>query len=261
MRSKYYLEVFQIYVFFPDEPKIGVKTIKNYIKRLVQDDTDKAIMLIQENLTPFAKRFISEMRSKYYLEVFQVTWSMFFGLFYPAHPAWTRLCCSVAAAVICVSSSLPAPLPAQPGNMIYVFFPDEPKVGAKTMKSYMTRMNQENVIRAILVVQQNLTPFAKTSISEMGSKYHLEIFQEAESLVNIKELVLVPEHRFLTNEEKKTCWRDGVQLPLIQLIDPIARYYGLKRGQVVKIIRPSETAGRYVTYRYIIQVQQKPGLH
>ncbi|PRQ57202.1 putative DNA-directed RNA polymerase RPB5 subunit, eukaryote/virus [Rosa chinensis] len=60
-----------IYVFFPDEPKIGVKTIKNYIKRLVQDDKDKAIMLIQENLTPFAKRFISEMRSKYYLEVFQ----------------------------------------------------------------------------------------------------------------------------------------------------------------------------------------------
>jgi DNA-directed RNA polymerase I, II, and III subunit RPABC1 len=60
---------------------------------------------------------------------------------------------------------------------IYVFFPDEPKVGVKTMKSYITRMNEEKVIRAILVAQQNLTPFAKTSISEMGSRYHLEIFQ------------------------------------------------------------------------------------
>ncbi|PRQ57057.1 putative RNA polymerase, Rpb5 [Rosa chinensis] len=34
----------QIYVFFPKEPTVGVKTIKNYIKRLVQEDTDKGIV-------------------------------------------------------------------------------------------------------------------------------------------------------------------------------------------------------------------------
>ncbi|CAJ2646110.1 unnamed protein product [Trifolium pratense] len=144
----------------------------------------------------------------------------------------------------------------KPSDQIYVLFPEEVKVGIHVLRTYINRMKSENVYRAILVCQSSLTTQSKNFIFEMASKFHLEIFQEAELLVNVKDHVLVPEHQVLTDTEKKTLLErytlKETQLPRVQVKDPVARYYGLDRGEVVKIIRPSETAGRYVTYRFVV---------
>ena len=118
--------------------------------------------------------------------------------------------------------------------------------------TYCERMKEEVGKRAIWY--RTTTPFAKQAVAEMRQqKYNIEYFREAELLVDITEHVLVPQHIVMTDDEKKTLLTRyklrPEQLPRIQETDPVARYYGLRRGQVVKIVRPSETAGRYVTYR------------
>ncbi|KAG0196057.1 DNA-directed RNA polymerases II 24 kDa polypeptide (RNA polymerase II subunit 5) [Mortierella sp. GBA30] len=140
-----------------------------------------------------------------------------------------------------------------PADQMLVFFPDESSVGIKTIKKYCELMVAKGVGRGIVVYQDKITPSAAKVISEVSHSYHLESFQEADLLVNITEHTLVPQHIVLTPEEKETLLKryrlKETQLPRIQPSDPIARYYGLARGQVVKIMRPSETSGRYVSYR------------
>lgn len=141
-------------------------------------------------------------------------------------------------------------------DQMFVFFPDEPKIGIKTVKNYCHRMQEENITRAIIVVQQGMTPSAKQALVDMLPKYIIEQFLESELLINITEHELVPQHIILTVEEKAELLAryklKESQLMRIQASDPVARYYGLKRGQVVKIIRPSETAGRYISYRLVV---------
>ena len=86
---------------------------------------------------------------------------------------------------------------------MFVFFPDDPKIGIKTIKTYCTRMQEENITRAIIVVQQGMTPSAKQSLVDMQPKYILEQFLESELLINITEHELVPEHVVMTTEEKQ----------------------------------------------------------
>lgn len=138
-------------------------------------------------------------------------------------------------------------------NQLFVFFPEDEKVGVKPIKVYTDRMKEEGVSNAILVLRVDITPFAKQAVQEVSDSFRIEHFKEAELLVDITEHKLVPEHQVLSQNEKQELLRryrlKETQLPRIQPNDPVARYYGMKRGHVVKIIRPSETAGRYVTYR------------
>ena len=141
-------------------------------------------------------------------------------------------------------------------NRIIVFFPNEDKISQEHINSYVKRLHDQSIFHCILIVKGKITPSAEKSLREFESSLTIEVFHEKELFVNITKHEYVPKHIILTNEEKKELLRrykvKDFQLPKILKGDAIARYLGLKRGQVVKIIRKSETAGKYITYRLCI---------
>ncbi|KAH3684823.1 hypothetical protein WICPIJ_004176 [Wickerhamomyces pijperi] len=135
---------------------------------------------------------------------------------------------------------------------IWVEFCEEPSVGIKTMKAFIIHMTEHNFSTGIFIYQNGITPSASKLIPTIAPAT-IETLQESDLIVNITHHELVPKHIPLSDAEKKELLEryrlKESQLPRIQREDPVARYLGLKRGQVVKIIRRSETSGRYASYR------------
>lgn len=150
-------------------------------------------------------------------------------------------------------------------DVIMVQFQEEERIGLAEIKALYVSMQNSNAKRAIIVLRpslrhattKNISPQALNAIDVLESnRVIIEHFKEDELLVNITHHELVPEHVPLNEEEKAQLLSryklTESQLPRMKRNDPIARYFGMKRGQVCKIIRPSETAGRYVTYRLVV---------
>ncbi|KAI3620464.1 hypothetical protein CBS9595_002431 [Malassezia furfur] len=140
-----------------------------------------------------------------------------------------------------------------PDERLFVFYSTERNVGVKTMRQFISVLEEKNITRGIIIWSDKMTSAAKKVIEAMRLQLVLEDFEEAFLLVNITHHQLVPKHEVLTPDEKAELLQryrlKESQLPRIQQSDPVARYFGLTRGQVVKITRPSETSGRYCSYR------------
>ena len=64
---------------------------------------------------------------------------------------------------------------------------------------------------------------------------------------------LIPQHSKVSDAEKKRLFdrlgTDFHQLPKILKTDPAIQHLDIKPGDVIKIIRPSQTAGKAMFYR------------
>ncbi|KAF7989607.1 hypothetical protein HCN44_008281 [Aphidius gifuensis] len=144
---------------------------------------------------------------------------------------------------------------------LLVLFYFNHKVGVKTMSGALKLMQEKKAVNGILVYNEITGPAKAatrgdyTNNDETFHGYKLQVFHESELLINITHHELVPQHIALSSEEKADALLKlkvtEKQLPKILYNDPIVRYYGFERGQLVKIIRKSETAGHYEALRIV----------
>ncbi len=73
----------------------------------------------------------------------------------------------------------------------------------------------------------------------------------------VTDHTLVPTHAILNAEEKKLILSQfnatEDQFPFLFITDPVAKEISAKPGDMVKITRPSDTAGETIYYRFVVE--------
>lgn len=90
-----------------------------------------------------------------------------------------------------------------------------------------------------------------------SNKVFVQIFFLDNMLFNITKHILVPEMAVVSPETRDELLAqyslNVTQVPQILQSDPHAKFLGVRKGDLCKITRASETAGTYVTYRMCLQ--------
>ncbi|GAB4851730.1 DNA-directed RNA polymerase V subunit 5A [Ancistrocladus abbreviatus] len=145
-------------------------------------------------------------------------------------------------------------LRSDPDIKILVIFCGPSIVKVSAIRSIATQIvNKESLDRLILVLQNQITNQAMKAVDLFSFK--VELFQITDLLVNITKHVLKPRHHVLSEKEKQRLLKkyslEEKQLPRMSQKDAIARYYGLEKGQVVKVMYSGESTQSHVTYRCV----------
>ncbi len=141
---------------------------------------------------------------------------------------------------------------------IHVFFYNDLKTFTKKdLELYTTAIREkyETPIKILLIVRDKYNAMVDTELAKADYK-DVEIFLAPTLIINITKRQSIPKHIILSEEEEKAVLEkyqvNKSQLNLIKMKDPIAKYYGLNRGQIVKIERLSPSAGEYINYRCVV---------
>lgn len=141
----------------------------------------------------------------------------------------------------------------QEGREILIFsWPTQGTVGVQILAQLRKIMHEEKTERAILITSGRFTQAAKTQARRKGVELIPRIFPA----FNLFEHTLVPKHEIVPQEERQKLLHDyrvqPYQLPRLKASDPAVKVIGARPGDIIRVTRNSQTAGKYISYRYVV---------
>lgn len=138
---------------------------------------------------------------------------------------------------------------------------DELKENEENINEFTEKYN--NKLNVILIFNNDtlstplITQLNKFDKLLQKKKGMLQFFQINQLLFNPLKHKLVPPHRKLSNDEsneilEKYRIKSKLLMPMIMHDDVIAKWLGLKQGEIVEIIRYNENSGKSYYYRCCI---------
>lgn len=134
---------------------------------------------------------------------------------------------------------------------ILVFWLNEPKLGAN-IRDVHDKMEMSSSQHAFVVADEGITYQARESLRSLktAKKFFIDVWTLEETSIFVPDHVFVPEHRICTPAQRREIFKaygirpkDGQnKFPRIRLDDIMVRYLGASKGELIEIIRPSETS-------------------
>ncbi len=141
------------------------------------------------------------------------------------------------------------------------------KATMEKLREYLKEASADDVKELSIIIyaktaKKNLEDVRMEASKAKGIKIMTILHGGEYPMFNIMRHVRVPVHIILTEDEKYDVLHrysvpeeDILRFPLMLEKDPVAKLIGAKSGDMILIIRKSETAGQAVYYRYVT----KPG--
>ena len=131
-------------------------------------------------------------------------------------------------------------------NKILLCWFKERKLGP-SVRSVFDVMQNEKIKKALVVADEGVTPGSKEILKNLKicEKIVIDVWTLEESMIFVPDHKYVPSHRICSIREKKNLFKSyGVtkmQIPNIKFDDVMVKYLGASKGQLIQIIRDSDT--------------------